>query len=129
MTSPTKEPTGEHASKRQLARPDPPEGLRRCLGAGDGSGRSTGPIGCTVIAMAAAGMTTTHVQAKSAGLYGGEDGATRRKVQFPSGDSFCVAWHYRGTNGGCGGMGARARGTKEAGARPFSREFPKARVS
>jgi alpha-beta hydrolase superfamily lysophospholipase len=79
--------------------------------------------------MAAAGMTTTHVQAKSAGFYAGEDGAKRCKVQFPSGDSFCVAWHYRGTNGGCVVMAAGAGVTKEPGTDLFAWNFHKAGFS
>lgn len=47
----------------------------------------------------------------------------REKVRFPSGDTECGAWHYRGTSGACvimaGGFGV----TKEPGTDVFARRF------
>lgn len=48
---------------------------------------------------------------------------TRRKITFPSGDSFCSAWHYPGTNEACVIMAAGAGVTKEPGTDAFALRF------
>src|SRR3954447_16702027 len=49
--------------------------------------------------------------------------AERQKVDFPSGDTTCVAWHYPGTNGGCVVMAGGLAVTKEPGTDPFAKRF------
>jgi fermentation-respiration switch protein FrsA (DUF1100 family) len=53
----------------------------------------------------------------------------REKVHFPSGDTICAAWHYRGTNGGCVVMAAGAGVTKEPGTDRFAKRFNEAGFS
>ena len=52
--------------------------------------------------------------------------AGRTKVQFPSGDSTCAAWHYPGTNGGCVVMAGGMAVTKEPATDAFARRFHEA---
>lgn len=48
---------------------------------------------------------------------------SREKVRFLSGDAECVAWHYRGTNGGCVVMAGGLAVTKEPGTDLFAKRF------
>jgi uncharacterized protein len=47
----------------------------------------------------------------------------REKVRFQSGDTYCAAWHYPGTNGACVVMAGGLAVTKEPGTDPFARRF------
>ena len=47
----------------------------------------------------------------------------REKVEFTSGDTTCVGWHYPGTNGGCVVMAGGFAVTKEPGTDLFARRF------
>ena len=47
----------------------------------------------------------------------------REKVQFASGGTTCVAWHYPGTNGACVIMAGGAAVTKEPATDAFARRF------
>lgn len=47
----------------------------------------------------------------------------RTKATFPSGDTHCAAWHYRGTNGGCVVMAGGFGVTKEPGTDRFAARF------
>jgi len=51
------------------------------------------------------------------------DIGVRRKLQFASGDSYCAAWHYPGTNGACVVMAGGFAVTKEPGTDRFARRF------
>lgn len=58
----------------------------------------------------------------------GHDGAPhgsveRQKVHFPSGDTTCAAWHYRGTNGACVIMMGGLAVTKEPATDAFAQRF------
>src|SRR5215218_4746362 len=53
----------------------------------------------------------------------------RQKVQFPSGDTMCAAWHYPGANGACVVMAAGTGVTKEPGTDRFARRFHEAGFS
>jgi pimeloyl-ACP methyl ester carboxylesterase len=55
--------------------------------------------------------------------------AAREKVQFPSGDDRCVAWHYAGTNGACVVMAGGLAVAKEPGTDLFAARFHKAGFS
>ena len=50
----------------------------------------------------------------------------RQKVRFPSGDTTCAAWHYRGTNGACVIMAGGFAVTKEPATDLFARRFHEA---
>jgi pimeloyl-ACP methyl ester carboxylesterase len=52
--------------------------------------------------------------------------AQRRKVEFPSAGSRCVAWHYPGENGACVIMAAGLAVIKEAGTDRFARRLHQA---
>ncbi|MEU7137841.1 alpha/beta fold hydrolase [Nocardia sp. NPDC046473] len=52
-----------------------------------------------------------------------QEDAERTKVRFASGDTECVAWHYRGDNGACVVMSAGGAVTKEPGTDRFARRF------
>ncbi|MFI6946573.1 alpha/beta hydrolase [Streptomyces sp. NPDC050422] len=47
----------------------------------------------------------------------------REKVRFAVGGTYCAAWHYPGTNGGCVVMAAGGGVTKEPGTDPFAARF------
>jgi fermentation-respiration switch protein FrsA (DUF1100 family) len=51
---------------------------------------------------------------------------TRERVRFASGDTECVAWHYRGDNGACVVMAGGFAVTKEPGTDQFARRFHEA---
>ncbi|ACU73942.1 alpha/beta hydrolase fold protein [Catenulispora acidiphila DSM 44928] len=53
----------------------------------------------------------------------GSTPAFRHKVRFPVGNTYCVAWHYPGTNGACVIMASGAGVTKEPGTDRFARRF------
>src|SRR6185312_11104353 len=57
------------------------------------------------------------------------DIGVRRKLQFASGDSYCAAWHYPGTNGACVVMAGGFAVTKEPGTDRFARRFAEAGFS
>src|SRR3954454_10073841 len=50
----------------------------------------------------------------------------REKVQFPSGDTTCAAWHYPGTTGACVVMAGGGAVTKEPGTDRFAKVFHEA---
>jgi pimeloyl-ACP methyl ester carboxylesterase len=54
---------------------------------------------------------------------------TRNKVRFPSGDTYCAAWHYPGTNGACIVMAGGTGVTKEPGTDRFAEPFQAAGFS
>lgn len=47
----------------------------------------------------------------------------REKVRFAVGGTYCAAWHYPGTNGGCVIMAGGGGVTKEPGTDPFAARF------
>lgn len=47
----------------------------------------------------------------------------RTSLRFPSGDTTCAAWHYRGSNGACVIMAGGFAVTKEPGTDAFARAF------
>ncbi|MCX5138768.1 alpha/beta hydrolase [Streptomyces sp. NBC_00338] len=47
----------------------------------------------------------------------------REKVRFDVGGTYCAAWHYPGTNGGCVIMAGGGGVTKEPGTDPFAARF------
>ena len=51
------------------------------------------------------------------------DSGVRRKLRFASGDDYCAAWHYPGTNGACLVMAGGFAVTKEPGTDRFARRF------
>ena len=53
----------------------------------------------------------------------------RNKVRFPSGDTTCAAWHYRGENGGCVVMAGGTGVTKEPATDRFAAQFQAAGFS
>jgi pimeloyl-ACP methyl ester carboxylesterase len=53
----------------------------------------------------------------------------RTEVRFASGDSFCVAWHYAGTNGACVVMAGGTGVTKEPGTDRFAARLNQAGFS
>ncbi|MFI6041043.1 alpha/beta hydrolase [Nocardia sp. NPDC051321] len=52
-----------------------------------------------------------------------QEDSERTKVRFSSGDTECVGWHYRGSNGACVVMSAGGAVTKEPGTDRFARRF------
>jgi fermentation-respiration switch protein FrsA (DUF1100 family) len=55
--------------------------------------------------------------------------APRTEVRFPSGDTYCAAWHYPGTNGACVVMAGGTGVTKEPGTDRFAAAFQAAGFS
>jgi pimeloyl-ACP methyl ester carboxylesterase len=55
--------------------------------------------------------------------------AQRQKARFPSGDTFCAAWHYPGSNGGCVVMAAGLGIPKEPGTDPLAKRIAEAGFS
>src|SRR3954465_16009463 len=47
----------------------------------------------------------------------------RTKIRFPSGDTTCAAWHYKGTNGACIVMAGGTGVTKEPASDLFGPRF------
>ena len=60
-------------------------------------------------------------------MYAAEhDDLESSSLQFPSGDTFCAAWHYPGTNGACVVMAGGFAVTKEPATDQFARRFHEA---
>jgi len=71
-------------------------------------------------------MAATGTQTKANGT---ESTPMREKLHFRSGDDFCAAWFYPGTNGACVVMAGGLAVAKEPGTDPFAARFNEAGFS